>query len=244
MENLSSTEWVIIAGMVFGVFLMARERAARRSLEATVRASQKAPTHQDTQLEDTPRRLQRHVAQVWPDMERLGFNHLLTGARLTLAEGRTDSHYHVAVSPDKTTVAEMNHIRVGWNLGILWPAQLPLSQWFGPVEVSTTLETFFTDRTTLITTTNQGVAEVALPSWVVLPVPPATPFEQMWNWHRAKLEQLIAEEGRTVVPFKEAAAYFEKERLQREETNKALTRLIEEALGVTLEPDPDREQGS
>jgi hypothetical protein len=66
----------------------------------------------------------------------------------------------------------------------------------------------------------------------------------MWNWHRAKLEQLIAEEGRTVVPFKEAAAYFEKERLQREETNKALTRLIEEALGVTLEPDPDREQGS
>jgi len=148
---------LVIAGGLFLLYLLAWVRAARGSLNATIAAGQEV-RHTDILIEDAPRRLRRLVEAITPDLTKQGFKELLVGARLTLSEGRADSYYHISVSPDKTATVELAHVRVGWHLGMIWPAQLPLSKWFGPVSLSLTVESFSTDHITLITTSNSRSA--------------------------------------------------------------------------------------
>ncbi len=244
MDPLSLLGWILLTTLVTVclcvLYLMAYLRATRLALEAS-HAAQQAAKHIDIPLEEAPPRLRQLVDQQAPELEQLGFKELLTGARLTLSQGRADSHYHIVVSPDKTAAFEMSHIRVGWYLCWVWPAQLPLSKWFGPVSLSMSLETMFTDHTTLITTTQREVGLNPLPVWHVIVVPPGTPAGEIWDRHKAELKRAVERDGKRCLLFESREAYFEKSRIQREQITQKTERLLQALYGDGCETDSENE---
>ncbi len=225
MDVLSLLGWILLSALVtvclFVLYVIAWMRASNRSFDRAI-ASQRGVRHTDILFEEVPKPLKELVCKLKQEYGYLGFSDLLTGARLSLADGGADVHYHIVVSPDKTTVVEILHLRMGMTLGLLWPAPLPFFRWFGiSMDGSAfTLVSFCTDHTTLATTTEAELGAKPPPKYSVVLMPPDTPFGVLWNHHRSELRKLVESEGKSPMLFDSREAFFEKERIQREQRNR------------------------
>lgn len=217
-SSLNSTLWAVCAliglPILYLLFLIARGRTGLRTIEQTHLKDPEKNDHEDVAIDRAPRRLRAMVAQYRSEFEQCGFSEFLTGRRMRLKAGRADTHYHLLVSSDRSTLAECTHVRVARILAI-WPRPLPLSSVIGPTSCTLALETLFSNDHTLITTSNPAIKNLKMPSVHVNFVSSSDSFSALWQSHNRE-QVLLKEKLKTeAVPMNDRESYFNKSLIQR-----------------------------